>query len=45
MGETTVGSTDEVVSIEELEAPAGTYEAPADYAREDFDYMAMMQSQ
>ena len=45
MGETTVASTDEVVSIEELEAPAGTYEPPADYAREDFDYMAMMQNQ
>jgi hypothetical protein len=45
MGETTVTSTDEVVSIEELEAPAGTYEPPADYAREDFDYMAMMQNQ
>jgi hypothetical protein len=45
MGETTVASTDEVVSIEELEAPAGIYEAPADYTREDFDYMAMMQAQ
>jgi hypothetical protein len=45
MGETTVASTDEVVSIEELEPPAGTYEPPADYTREDFDYMAMMQNQ
>jgi len=43
MGETTVGSTDEVVSIEEVDAPAGTFAPPADYAREDFDFMASMQ--
>ncbi len=43
MGETTVGSTDEVVSIEEVDAPAGTFAPPADYAREEFDFMASMQ--
>jgi len=45
MGETTVGSTDVVTSIEKVDAPAGTYDPPADYTREDFDYMAMMQDQ
>jgi len=34
MGETTVGSSDEVKSIEELAAPAGTYDPPTDYTRE-----------
>ena len=32
-----------VVSIEEVDAPAGTFAPPADYAREDFDFMASMQ--
>jgi len=45
MGETTVGSTDVVTSIEEVDAPSGTYDPPADYTREDFDYMAMMKDQ
>lgn len=45
MGETTIGSSDVVKTIEELAAPAGTYGPPADYAKEEFDYMAMMQSQ
>ena len=44
-GETTIGSTDVVTSIEKIDAPAGTYEPPLDYTREDFDYMAMMQDQ
>ena len=44
-GETTVGSTDVVTSIEKVAAPVGTYHPPADYTREDFDYMAMMQNQ
>lgn len=44
MGETTVGSSDTVVSIEQADPPAATYAPPADYAREDFDYMKMMQS-
>jgi hypothetical protein len=45
MGETTVGSSDVVKSIEELDAPAGTYAPPADYTRKEFDYMKMMQDQ
>jgi hypothetical protein len=45
MGETTMSTTDEVVSIESVDAPAGTYQPPADYTREEFDYMAMMQNQ
>jgi hypothetical protein len=44
MGDTSIGSSDVVVSIEQVEAPAGTYAPPAGYAREDFDYMKMMQS-
>jgi len=43
MGETTVGSSDVVKSIEKIDAPAGTYGPPADYTREDFDYMETMQ--
>jgi hypothetical protein len=45
MGDTTVGSTDEVVSIEELDAPDGTYAPPAGYAKKEFDFMASMQRQ
>ena len=45
MGETTVSSSDVVISIEEVDPPAGTYGPPADYTREEFDYMAMMQDQ
>lgn len=45
MGDTTVGSTDVVRSIEKIDPPAGTYAPPADYTREEFDYMAMMQNQ
>ena len=43
MGETTVGSSDVVKSIEKVDAPAGTYEPPAGYAREEFDFMETMQ--
>jgi len=43
MGETTVGSSDVVRSIEELDAPAGTFAPPVDYTLEEFDFMAMMQ--
>ena len=43
MGETTVGTLDSVTSIEEADAPAGTYAPPADYTLEEFDYMKMMQ--
>ena len=45
MGETTVGTSDEVLSIEELDPPAGIYVPPGDYAEEEFDYMKMMQNQ
>jgi hypothetical protein len=45
MGETSMGTTDEVVSIEEMAAPAGTYAPPGDYSRKDFNYMEMMQNQ
>ena len=43
MGETTVGSTDVVTSIEEMDPPAGIYDPPSGYTREEFDYMAMLQ--
>ena len=45
MGETTIGSSDTVISVEEVEAPAGTYDAPVGYERKEFDYMEMMQKQ
>lgn len=43
MGETTVESTEVVTSIEEMDPPAGIYDPPSDYKREEFDYMAMLQ--
>lgn len=45
MGETTIASSDTVISIEEMDAPAGTFEAPVGYERKEFDYMEMMQKQ
>ena len=45
MGETTVGSSDVVKSIEKVDAPAGNYEPPDGYAKEEFDFMARMQNQ
>ena len=45
MGETKVGSTDRVLSIDEIDPPGGTYDPPAGYTRKDFDYMEMMQNQ
>ncbi len=45
MGETTIGSSDVVKSIEKADAPAGTYEPPAGYVKEEFDFMARMQNQ
>ena len=45
MGETTIGSNDQVISIDELDAPAGTYGPPADYSFEEFNFMEMMQQQ
>ncbi len=43
MGDTTVASSDRVLSIEQVEAPAGTYAPPSGYTRKDFNYMEMMQ--
>jgi hypothetical protein len=43
MGETTVGSSDLVTSIETVDPPAGIYAPPTDYAQEEFDFMKMMQ--
>jgi hypothetical protein len=40
---TEVKSRDFVKSIEEADAPAGTYDPPTDYTLEEFDYMAMLQ--
>jgi len=45
MGDTTVGSIDVVKSIENVGAPAGTYDPPAGYVKEEFDFMARMQNQ
>jgi len=45
MGETTIGSSDVVKSIDDVDPPAGTYDVPAGYAKKDFDYLAMMQNQ
>jgi hypothetical protein len=38
-----VGASEKTISIEDLTAPAGTYEPPADYAEKPFDFMARMQ--
>jgi len=45
MGDTTVGSSDVVTSIEKVDAPAGIYDPPAEYAKEEFDFIARMQNQ
>lgn len=45
MGETSIASSDTVISIEEMDAPAGTYEAPVGFERKEFNYMEMMQKQ
>ena len=45
LGDSTIGSTEKVTSVEEDVPPAGTYDAPEGYALEPFDYMAMMQEQ
>ena len=39
-----VGTSEKTVSIETLDAPAGTYDPPADYSEEPFDFMARMQA-
>lgn len=43
MGEATIGSSDQVLSIEKVDPPAGAYGPPAAYALEELDYMKMMQ--
>ena len=45
LGDSKIGSTEKVTSVEETVPPAGTYDAPEGYALEPFDYMAMMQEQ
>jgi len=37
-----VRSSEEVVSVEDLPAPAGTYEPPPDYQKRDFNFSSMM---
>jgi hypothetical protein len=44
MGDTSVRSTEQTESIEETDAPAGTYDPPAGYSLEELDYMEMMQN-
>ena len=38
-----VGTSEKTISIEDLPAPAGTYDPPADYTEKPFDFMARMQ--
>jgi hypothetical protein len=38
-----VGTSEKTVSIEDMPAPAGTYDPPADYTEKPFDFMARMQ--
>lgn len=45
MGDTSINTTQTTVSIDEGDAPAGTYDPPADYAEQELDLMAMMQKQ
>jgi hypothetical protein len=40
---TEVGTSEKTTSIENIEAPAGTYDPPADYTEKPFDFMARMQ--
>jgi len=41
-GNTEVRSSEEVVSVEDVPAPAGTYEPPADYQKRTLDFQSMM---
>lgn len=45
MGNTTIKRTSKTTSIEDLEPPAGTYDPPADYTEEPYDFMGAMQRQ
>jgi len=38
-----VGTSEKTISIEDTEAPAGTYDPPAGYTEKPFDFMARMQ--
>jgi len=38
-----VGNSEKAISIEDMVAPAGTYDPPADYTEKPFDFMARMQ--
>jgi hypothetical protein len=38
-----VGTSEKAISIEDLEAPAGTYDPPTGYTEKPFDFMAQMQ--
>ena len=43
MGNTTVSTSERTSSIEELDAPAGTYDPPPDYTEETFSFEKMLQ--
>ena len=45
MGNTTIKRTEVTKSIEELDAPPGVYDPPADYEGKPFDFMGAMQRQ
>jgi hypothetical protein len=38
-----VGTSEKTISIDEIDAPAGTYDPPAGYAEKPFDFMSRMQ--
>jgi hypothetical protein len=38
-----VGTSERTTSIEDIDAPPGTYDPPADYTEKPFDFMAQMQ--
>ena len=38
-----VGTSEKTISIDDMAAPSGTYEPPADYTEKPFDFMARMQ--
>jgi len=45
MGNTTIKKSQKTLSIEDLAAPEGTYEPPADYTEKPYDFMKAMQGQ
>ena len=38
-----VGTSEKTISIDNMDAPAGTYDPPSDYTEKPFDFMARMQ--